>query len=75
MSEVHLKSVKWGGDDKLKWVEKIENSVINSPTIRDGRICSFRPLDSIWADGTIPISISEIIGAITIKFGLDMKLD
>ena len=38
MSEVHLKSVKWGGDDKLKWVEKIENSVIDPTTIRNWRV-------------------------------------
>ena len=27
-----------GGANKLKWMEKIENSVIEPPTIRDGRV-------------------------------------
>ena len=29
---------KLGGANKLKWVEKIENSVIDPPTSRDGRV-------------------------------------
>ena len=31
-------SVNLGGTNKLKWMEKIENSVIDPPTIRDGRV-------------------------------------
>ena len=29
---------KLGGAIRLKWVKKIENSVIDPPTIRDGRV-------------------------------------
>ena len=30
-----------GGADKLKWAEKIEISVIDPPTIREGRVGGF----------------------------------
>ena len=38
--EISKISLNWGeGANKLKWAEKIENSVIDPPIIKEGRVC------------------------------------
>ena len=36
--EISKISVNWGGANKLKWTEKIDNSLIDPPTTREGRV-------------------------------------
>ena len=36
-----------GRDNKLKWAGKIDNSVIDLPTIREGRVKRFKNLNVI----------------------------